>query len=977
MTGRPLTTSFAHKCFESKPDPPTGSFGFAGRDTKRHGILPQESIVRESTQCAGTLATHLTRSTKTTRKNTMMWQTAVKQCLFILLALGLAACKKYDIIDPAADTLFTAPPPQYTVGYSAKPTKAPKMTLNGFEVQSLFALGDKQAVANGADLATFLKEGINIFQVDPPLGPQRKFVYDTKGPDIVVLGATLDGNNININGIAVDEKGVVSGSVNNQAISFANDGSFSITIPKADTYTYNTEDTIGHTNTVYYADLNQQYDPALTVQISQEGLNAATKLIVNVLNETDLNSAVAGTELYNGTSKGLFGETYGPDGYIKSIELSAESVGLALQNGSSAHFSAHLSRIRLELTLRSHNGLLPPVIIPLGATVGPVDISGDVILGVENEAPVIKLQNLNYNMGAIVLDGTDVPVIREISSGIISGIANALEGVITGALEKTISDSLGKMLGDMLLDGYLVRIQDHAGRNFDISASMKFKQLSTTTNELTASLAGSVLPASPDLVNIPQPYAGTLFTFDPLPQAVRNSEQLAISINSNMINQVLASAHSVGLTQMNIVGDSLQLGLPRDESFNPENVKSRILINMASPARVRVTETDGKAAPSISVYGLEIWGQSIKKGSTAFTTDVAVRVNADAGIRLGVGTADSLGVSLRDIPQFKITGIKLGSSDWSGPVANATVNALINTNIGAVMEQLAKPIEKIKLPSFACMQVDSLNITAVGNEKDHLNLAISLKQISDDCADLIKRPPEVAYGRGAGIGMSCDSSQDYDAGLCYQKCPAGYNGVGPVCWKVDASYERGVGTVPTLCAAGQEMDAGLCYPKCSAGYHGVGPVCWSDLPESYGRGVGVIPNVFTGACPAGKGDKQAGLCYTPCNAGYHGVSPVCWLDNASYGRGVGVSPNACDAGQELDAGLCYTTCNAGYHGVGPVCWTNSSISQTRGVGTVPANCPSGWDKDGALCYPGCDAGFTGVGPVCWPEGQEPQAGAGQ
>lgn len=37
-------------------------------------------------------------------------------------------------------------------------------------------------------------------------------------------------------------------------------------------------------------------------------------------------------------------------------------------------------------------------------------------------------------------------------------------------------------------------------------------------------------------------------------------------------------------------------------------------------------------------------------------------------------------------------------------------------------------------------------------------------------------------GRGAGVGMSCGSDQDYDAGLCYDKCPAGTRGVGPVCW---------------------------------------------------------------------------------------------------------------------------------------------------------------------------------------------------
>ena len=37
-------------------------------------------------------------------------------------------------------------------------------------------------------------------------------------------------------------------------------------------------------------------------------------------------------------------------------------------------------------------------------------------------------------------------------------------------------------------------------------------------------------------------------------------------------------------------------------------------------------------------------------------------------------------------------------------------------------------------------------------------------------------------GHRTGVGMSCGSDQDYDAGLCYDKCPAGTRGAGPVCW---------------------------------------------------------------------------------------------------------------------------------------------------------------------------------------------------
>lgn len=43
------------------------------------------------------------------------------------------------------------------------------------------------------------------------------------------------------------------------------------------------------------------------------------------------------------------------------------------------------------------------------------------------------------------------------------------------------------------------------------------------------------------------------------------------------------------------------------------------------------------------------------------------------------------------------------------------------------------------------------------------------------------------------------------------------------------SYGRGAGTIPTGCPNG-DYDAGLCYSNCNAGYSGVGPVCWNSCP---------------------------------------------------------------------------------------------------------------------------------------------------
>jgi hypothetical protein len=68
--------------------------------------------------------------------------------------------------------------------------------------------------------------------------------------------------------------------------------------------------------------------------------------------------------------------------------------------------------------------------------------------------------------------------------------------------------------------------------------------------------------------------------------------------------------------------------------------------------------------------------------------------------------------------------------------------------------------------------------------------------------------------------------------VCTPDCPAGMTDIGVSCQK--RSYGRGVGTVPTRCAGGKEYDAGLCYTPCRAGFVGVGPVCWErGCPPGY------------------------------------------------------------------------------------------------------------------------------------------------
>ena len=107
---------------------------------------------------------------------------SVRRCLFLLLILGLAACEKFEIVEPVQDSIHTTPPPQFRVTYTSQPETLPIMALNGFNVTSHFTAGATEATAPGTELEQYLKEGYNVFQVSPPLGTSVKFLYDTIAP---------------------------------------------------------------------------------------------------------------------------------------------------------------------------------------------------------------------------------------------------------------------------------------------------------------------------------------------------------------------------------------------------------------------------------------------------------------------------------------------------------------------------------------------------------------------------------------------------------------------------------------------------------------------------------------------------------------------------------------------------------------------------------------------------------------------------
>ena len=167
----------------------------------------------------------------------------------------------------------------------------------------------------------------------------------------------------------------------------------------------------------------------------------------------------------------------------------------------------------------------------------------------------------------------------------------------------------------------------------------------------------------------------------------------------------------------------------------------------------------------------------------------------------------------------------------------------------------------------------------------------------------------------------------------------------------EAKGTRIFSLTPDTCPADKsEYDAGLCYPPCGAGWNGVGPVCWAETQDV---GIGVIPNLMS--CDESK--ARGG--WEDANWTDTGLLCSAWIDECVYwdwgllgGYWTGclstkpkfqtckgkTNWNDTNAPDFID-GLCYAACpkELPEHipGMPYLCAKTSQLSYTRGVGTVP------------------------------------------
>jgi hypothetical protein len=115
---------------------------------------------------------------------------------------------------------------------------------------------------------------------------------------------------------------------------------------------------------------------------------------------------------------------------------------------------------------------------------------------------------------------------------------------------------------------------------------------------------------------------------------------------------------------------------------------------------------------------------------------------------------------------------------------------------------------------------------------------------------------------------------------CITKCPEGYTNTGETCFSGVSTLgmdsmsckpgEQKVGarcfsSVANGCSAGNEWQNGLCYQTCKAGFYGEGPICWQSCPTTHPKNCAAGCTTTDKACAMAVKDQALSTAFFVAN----------------------------------------------------------------------------------------------------------------
>lgn len=648
------------------------------------------------------------------------------------------------INQPSSNVVYDEPP-KLEITYQKQPTL---IRLNSADVKSFFDLGETSGTANTAEFASFLREGVNKLQVNPPFGPRVSFVYDSQGPTVVIK--TVQGNGpIRVKGELVDPSGAESLVVNGISASVNASSEFDVMINPSSKYNFVARDKGGKSTTTTYAAPGQVFDRIITANVSQKALDDLAKDIEPIIQT--VNTAPFLPKV-NREIREALPITSATLATIEITDLKWSGIALDLDLKPDSQmgrigFDANLTDINVKLSVRPKILFIPaPFTVPATAKLTFANATGDAKVFGENGRLAVNVDELSLDPS-----GVKVSIIGDYDSLILSAIADA----VLPALKSVVSTFVDGII-EGVLDGELAEMGDEVvldigGRQLGITPL--FKSFTSTDDNLHVVLGG-VMEAKTSDPGVPK-VLGSLYSSDPLSDA-QAANFIYANVSSNLINQALMSAFQTGLTHFALINNSELLVGTQNRGEDKPSGTNRILITPSSPAFFAIDEVKGDPSVTFGLDGLKLDVQN--KGGSGYGSLFTTEVDLTAKVVLGVNSDDTLKISFAGAPDVSLRNTKIFNKLT---VNEQFIDRVIDLVMPIILPKIAEATRSIEIPRFAGYIIKVDDFAAVGSENSHLGVGLTLDK---------------------PLLPACPSGQERFGSYCYALCNEGYVSIGRQCW---------------------------------------------------------------------------------------------------------------------------------------------------------------------------------------------------
>lgn len=675
----------------------------------------------------------------------------------VLLAIFAAGCVpqgggSVSIQEPKAGQVYDTPP-TLAISYQNVPAA---IQLNSADVKSLFTLGDTSGTANSAEFASFLREGANKLQINPPFGPRVSFIYDSQGPTVIIK--SVEGSQpMRVKGELVDPSGPDTLVVNGVAATVNADSEFEVLVNETSKYNFVAKDKGGKTTTTTYAAPGQEFNRIITANVSQKALDDLAKDIKPLIQ--NVNTAPMLPKVNAELRKALpFTTTVITGIQIDDLKWGGIDLGLDLKPNSQQGrigFDARLTNIEVDLTVTPKFLFIPLIPVPAKATLTYANATGDAMVYGENGRLAVNIDDLVLNPS-----GVKVSMITNYNSIILSAIADALLPALKGVISTFVDGII-----EGVLDGELAEMGDEVvldigGRQLGIKPL--FQSFSSTDDNLHVVLGGGMKAKTTD-PGVPK-VLGSLYRDDPLSDA-QNANFIYANVSSNLVNQAFMSAFQTGLTHFTLINSKELLVGTQNRGEDRPTGTNRIIITPNSPAFFAIDEVKGAPSVTFGLDGMQLAVQN--KGGSGYGDLFTTEVDLTAKVVLGVNDDDTLRISFAGAPDVSLRNTRILNALT---VNEQFIDRIIDLVMPIILPKIAEATRSIEIPRFAGYIIKVDDFAAVGDKKSHLGVGLTLAK------------PAMA---------ACQSGERFGR-YCYEACPSEYVTIGLQCWSPvdDSTYTR-------------------------------------------------------------------------------------------------------------------------------------------------------------------------------------------